>query len=245
MWAQLRTDPAVPLPVRILLKCLRHTTSTYARGRFSPRVRSSRLIVYNHGLVSFASENTSLRRTAALKEAKGPERARLAVEYYAASPNTNRIVVERSADTSFVLEHVGAVLEQIPGRDLGSIDTSSAHLVGFSVGGAVATEAARSDPRVASVTNLDGGMYGTLGRAEIGQPYLMMYSAANDGMNDALLPSGARRFVGEGTGHLNYHDVAGLVPGLRLLGAIGRTDPRSFLRQRNQIVREFCAAQGA
>lgn len=284
IWAQLRTDRTVPLAVRTLLKCLRHSTSTYSRARFSPRVRNSRLIVYNHGLISFASENTSLleelashgftavavqhmeqlpelralstgqspeakraeaRRTGALKAAKGAERARLSVEYYMASPNTNRIVIERAADTSFVLDHVSAVVEQIPGRDSGSIDPSSAHLVGFSVGGAVATEAARRDRRVASVTSLDGGMHGTLDRAEIRRPYLMMYSAANDGGNDDLLPSGARRFVHEDTAHLNYHDVSGLVPGLRLLGAIGRTDPRSFLRQRNQVVREFCTAHGA
>jgi hypothetical protein len=73
-------------------------------------------------------------------------------------------------------------------------------------------------------------------------PYLMMYSAANEGMNDALLPPGAQRLVGADTAHLNHHDAAALVPGLRLFGAIGKTAPKAFLTQRNRAVVAFCQA---
>jgi dienelactone hydrolase len=237
------------------------------------------LIIYNHGLISFASENTSLAEelashgfsviaiqhaeqlaelkalsasqspekkrndaalTRALREAVQKDRAQRAVEYYEASTNTNRIVIDRSVDTSFVLDHVGELLQEIPGAGPHSIDAAAAHLVGFSVGGAVATEVAKHDSRAASVVNLDGGMHGTVGRGELHLPYLMMYSAANDGMNDALLPTQAQRAAPADTAHLNYHDISALVPGLRLMGAIGRVDPTSFLRQRNTVVREFC-----
>jgi hypothetical protein len=91
--------------------------------------------------------------------------------------------------------------------------------------------------------SLDGGMQGKPGEGEIRQPYFMMYSAANAGMNDALLPSSAKRVAPAGTAHLNYHDVAGLVPGLRLIGAIGATDARAFLAYRNRAVLDFCAAR--
>jgi dienelactone hydrolase len=284
VWADLRSRRSVPLPVRALLACMRQRSSTYPNAPLQRDVRGSRLVLYNHGLVSFAAENTSLaealashgftvlaiehegqllernalgaeqsseqkradaRLTAALGKAQGAERARLASEYYAASTATNRIVVERAADTVYVLDHVSAVLERIPGREPESIDTRSAHLVGFSVGGAVATETAKRDRRAASVVNLDGGMQGTQGPAAIEVPYLMMYSAANEGMNDALLPSHAQCLAPLGTTHLNYHDVAVLVPGLRLVGAIGRTSPRSFLRQRNRAVVGFCRTQRA
>ena len=49
-----------------------------------------------------------------LKEASGAERQKLAVEYFQASTNTNRVVVERAADTSFVLSHIANVVAKIP-----------------------------------------------------------------------------------------------------------------------------------
>lgn len=282
IWQQLRSDARTPLPVRIALAFLRRRTSTYAAANFADDVRDSRLIIYNHGLVSFASENTSLaeelashgftviaiqhaeqlaelkalnaseppgkrrndaRRAKALRQATQIERAKLAVEYYEASTNTNRIVVGRSVDTSFVLDHANDLLQQIPRSRPQSIDIASAHLVGFSIGGAVSTEAAKRDSRARSVVNLDGGMQGTQDRTRLRLPYLMMYSAVNDGINDELLPAQTQRTTPADTAHLNYHDIAGFGLGLRLLGAIGRVDPIAFLRHRNTIVREFCCAQ--
>ncbi len=67
----------------------------------------------------------------------------------------------------------------------------------------------------------------------------MMYSSANDGLNHDLLPDGAQRVTPADTAHLNYHDVAGLLPVLRLLGVTGRTSPKPFLEQRNHVVRDF------
>ena len=97
-----------------------------------------------------------------LKGSTRADRPKLAVEYYRASTNTNRVVVERAADTSFVLEPHRRVVAKIPSLRSSSIETSSAHLVGFSLGGAVSTETAKRDPRAISVVNLDGGMYGTI-----------------------------------------------------------------------------------
>ena len=256
----------------------RRRTSTHASAPFDGNAVAAPLVVYHHGLVSFAAENTSLmeelasrghivisiqhqaqwielqalrraesaevRRsgaemTALLKRADKTERARLAQRYYEAATNTNRIVRERAADTSFVLDRVGAALSVIPAWRPDRFSTAPVHLVGFSVGGAVATEVAGRDTRARTVVNLDGGLYGSIDARSLTLPYLMMYSERNDGGNDMLLPAHAQRQAPENTTHLNYHDVAGLLPVLRFMGATGRTDPLSFLRLRNQTVGGF------
>jgi predicted dienelactone hydrolase len=60
IWQELRNDAGTPLPLRLLLKLLTTRTATRSRGRFVARAQTSRVILYNHGLVSFAAENTSL-----------------------------------------------------------------------------------------------------------------------------------------------------------------------------------------
>lgn len=278
LWDQLRKDPQTPTAFRLVLGCLRKRTASHRGAHFDASVPVSSVVIYNHGLVSFASENTSLMEELAshgqtvmsiqhaeqlselralsgaqsaekkkegadlqerLSTAPRPERAKLAVEYYRASTNTNRIVVERSIDTSFVLDHIEEVLAQIPGAQVRSIDKSSAHLIGLSVGGAVSTETAKRDSRACSVINLDGGMQGSLDAKEVRVPYLMMYSSANDGINDELLPPSATRLVPPDTKHLNYHDIAALLPLLRYAGVTGRTNAKVFLAYRNNTVREF------
>lgn len=281
IWAQLRGDSSAPVVARALIGMLRHRTSTYASAAFAPTSLASQLVIYNHGMVSFASENTSLmeelashgytvisvqhreqleefralgrsqataEKTAAadlarqISGADAAGKAALAAAYYEASGNTNRIVRERAADTSCVLDRVCEVMAAIPGRPASLPGTEAAHLVGFSVGGAVSTEVAMRDARVLSVTNLDGGTYGTIDVRSLACPCLMMYSQGNAGMNDLLLPDQARRLVAEGTRHLNFHDVAHLVPGLRIAGAVGSADARAFLKYRNETIREFCAS---
>jgi dienelactone hydrolase len=278
LWDQLRTDSRTPAPMRWLLKGFRTRTAARPSAQINLRVWTSSVMIYNHGLISFASENTTLtehlashgdvvvaiqhleqlpelqslsraqspaarlegeRLTRRLREAAPQERGRLAVEYYESATNTNRIVIARAADTVFVLDHLSEVLAAIPGFGSGGMGVSATHLVGFSVGGAVSTETAKRDSRAHSVVNLDGGWHGSLGREEICVPYLMMYSSANDGINEQVLPGHARCITPPGTRHLNYHDVAGLMPFLRYFGAIGTTDPGAFLAYRNQMVRQF------
>lgn len=278
IWEELRRDGRTPALVRAVLACLRARTASRPNARYVARAPTSSVVVYNHGLISFAAENTSLmqelashgctvvaikhaeqlaelqalrraestekRKTDAelgrrLASAAKADRAKLAVSYYEASTSTNRVVVERAADTSLVLDRLDAVLATIPGVRMHAVDASCAHLIGFSVGGAVSTEAAKRDRRARSVVNLDGGMHGTLDARMLRIPYLMLYSSVNDGMNEGLLPEHAQRLAPVDTAHLNYHDIAGLVPILKIAHVTGRTNPRAFLQRRNQIVGEF------
>lgn len=278
LWNELRNDSRTPVTMRWLLKGLRTRTATRPLAQLRAGVSTSSVVIYNHGFISFASENTTLmeylasqgrvvvaiqhldqlpemqslsraqspaikvanqQMTKRLRKATPRERARLAVEYYRSQTNANRIVVERAVDTVFVLDHLSDALGCIPGLRSGSLAVSSVHLVGFSLGGAVSTETAKRDSRACAVVNLDGGWQGSQSREEIRMPYLMMYSSANEGINDDFLPPQAKSTTPPGTRHLNYHDVAGLMPFLRYFGAVGKTDARAFLEQRNQTVNEF------
>ncbi len=190
------------------------------------------------------AERRSARDLAArFKRADAAERARLAVRLYAAAAHTERIVLERACDTRFVLDRWAEVVAGIPG-DAGAVESSAFHLVGYSVGGAVATRVAWGDRRILSVVNLDGGLYGSLGAAERPIPYLMIYSSGNEGINDDLLPNEATCRTAAGTEHLNFHDVAALLPPLRWIRAVGPADPAAVLRWRNQTVAEFLDAHG-
>ena len=280
IWEELRQNNRTPLPMKALLGCLRPRTSTFPFTPLSSKVITSSLVVYNQGLISFPSENTSLmeelashgyvvmalahaeqyaelqalnrnqssekrKKDAALSKqierASQAEKAELAVEYYGASTNTNQIVIERARDTSYVLDHANEVLELIPGYKANSINISSANLAGFSIGGAVSTEASLQDQRVKSVVNLDGGMYGTNNGTQTVVPYLMMYSSINAGINDNLLSPHANQLIPPNSNHLNYHDISVLLPFLRYLRITGSTNPTTFIESRNKAVREFIA----
>lgn len=167
----------------------------------------------------------------------------MATAYYARSRRTNRIVVERARDTSFVLDHVAEILRQVPGLDGERLANRPIHLVGFSLGGAVAHETAARDARIASVANLDGGLYGTQPALPVARPYLMLYSTANDGMNDALLPPHAVRCAFPGSDHLGYHDASLWLP-WRRFGRSGRA-ARELLARRNRTVASFLEQAGA
>jgi dienelactone hydrolase len=278
VWPELRDPARAPPLARTVLGLLRQRTVSRSGARFAAPAAPSPLVIYHHGMVSFAAENTSLmedlashgytvvaiehrdqlaefrglaqnqsaaqRRTAAVLAKQiirtdPAARAALAHDYYTASPNTNRIVRERAADTRLVLDRMESILDAIPGRHGNATSRPSVHLAGFSLGGAVATEVALHDARVASVVNLDGGTQGSIDAAALQVPYLMLYSQQNEGINDALLPTHAQRMAPAGTRHLNYHDIAGLVPLLRITPALGGIHPGKFLRHRNEMVRRF------
>jgi dienelactone hydrolase len=275
LWDQLHDPARTPLMIRCLLRVIQRRTASYPGAPGATAVPSMSPVIYNHGLVSFAAENTSLmedlasrghvviaiehqdqlaefqarnrerspaeRRaarelTTRMRRAEAAERARLASELYAASGSTNRIVLERARDTLFVLADLPSILGAIPGARVA--EGSSVHLVGYSLGGSVATQVAGRDRRAVSVVNIDGGLYASFDAA-VSVPYLMIYSASNEGINDALLPKHATRACAANTNHLNYHDVAGLVRPLRWIRAVGSADPGEVLRWRNQEIANF------
>src|SRR5690606_38570684 len=60
LWDELRRDPGTPRPIRLVLALSRTRTSTHPAAELDARAVLRSLVVYNHGMISFASENTSL-----------------------------------------------------------------------------------------------------------------------------------------------------------------------------------------
>jgi dienelactone hydrolase len=279
LWDELRARPGVPLPLRWMLAILRRVR-TYARpsALYAHDVHSPRLVIYNHGLISFASENTSLAEALAsygcvvvaiehleqfpewqslnrqkpadrpkqgsaiaarLKMATPAERAQIGPEYYRSADNANRVVQARVEDVTFVLQHIDSILERIPGFGGTNPDFGELALVGLSLGGAVATEFAAQRGSVTAVVNLDGGFFGGCQGGLITASYLMMYSSESEGINDALLPKQARSIAGPFTKHLNYHDIATMMPFLRYAGMLGKARAKDFIQLRNHEVCRF------
>ncbi len=278
LWQEVRSDPRTPWPMRLFLTCLRVRTSAVPHARVRSGLTTSAVVIYNHGLVSFPSENTSLMEELAshgfvilsvahaeqyselqalnrgqtsdqrhdhqklmkrLSAAPTRGKAGIAPDLYRNAANTNRIVDERATDTSFVLDNLSEVIGQIPGLPAEAFRSPAIHCVGYSVGGAVSNQVALRDNRCVSVANLDGGMYGFGEASDIGKPYLMIYSSDNVGINDRLLPPNADVFTLPSSRHLNLHDVAMVLPGLRLIKATGATNPRKLIAQRNEAVLDF------
>jgi dienelactone hydrolase len=278
LWDQLQDPQRTPMLVRKSLRLLQRRSATYPGAPSAAGPQPASPVIYNHGLVSFASENTSLMQelasrgrvviaiehqdqlaefralngrqsrlekerarhlTVKLRRASPAERGRLARELYETSTNTIRIVLERSRDTRFALDNLAAVLEAVPGNEVPLANPTSTHLVGYSLGGAIATRVAAIDDRIASVINLDGGLYGTPDAMTLRVPYLMLYSMGNDAINNGLLPPDAAQLARPDTTHLNFHDIAGMLPALRWTRALGPTDPVSALEWRNRVVGNF------
>jgi len=82
----------------------------------------------------------------------------------------------RARDASAVLDHLHDLNRQ-DGPFAGRLDLDRIGIWGFSLGGAAAAEAARSDPRIKAVANLDGWLFADAAIQGVAQPYLLMSDA--------------------------------------------------------------------
>lgn len=281
LWSQLREEAKMSGIARLLLRrAMRTRTNSHLDVPISNEVSQPQVLIYNHGMISFASENTMLMEHLAsygyvvlslqhvdqlsefraleqqlpdelkkkqalmlkkIKTATGQERAELSSHYFRMAENTNRITAERAADIEYATTHLGSVLDSIPGLKTAE-RAKVVGVIGLSLGGAVATEYARTRP-VSCVVNMDGGIFGKQLDVQISQAYLMVYSQHNSGANDLVLGKHANRFVKtesiEDTKHLNLHDISFIYPVLKWLKVTGRANPAEVIRQRNRLVGDF------
>jgi predicted dienelactone hydrolase len=148
------------------------------------------------------------------------------------------------------------------GRFTGRLATGRAGIVGFSFGGAVGATAARLDPRIRAVVNMDGWLFGPAAEQGVPVPYMMlnddepMPTPAALGSPDATTRYTARFNLSDwqaqmraaaahggeivtlrGTQHANFSDGPFRSPLRRLTGA-GPVDPR----RAQQLIRAYCLA---
>lgn len=61
LWRDIHDDPAVPGLMKMLLRGTRKlVTHSYLQATFSTNIKHTDILIYNHGLISFAAENTFL-----------------------------------------------------------------------------------------------------------------------------------------------------------------------------------------
>lgn len=168
------------------------------------------------------------------------DRARLMAEMFANSTGTPRIVAARAADSAYVLDRLGEILAAVPDSGAEAVDPARIGALGLSVGGAAATRLCRDDARCRAAVNMDGGLYGDPLTTPVPVPYLMLYSAANDGANDALAKGeGFEEAMAPGTQHMDFHDGTLMWPLLKWIGALGPVDGEAMIAWRNERVVGF------
>lgn len=277
-------DRGMPAGLRLATGYLREArTHTVPDAPIAAAAGDCPLVLYQHGLVSIASENTLLMEMLAshgyivvsvshvdqMREYRAirqgvpaeehardralharlrsagtrDERAAVMRELYLQSSGMPVIVRRRSEDTSFVLDHIGAVLERIPAyRGKGRALPVEAAVVGFSLGGAVATEWCRTDPRCGAAVNMDGGLFGSRPLDAVEVPYLMLYSETSEGGNDFLKAVSGGVFEEatlRGARHADFCDATVLWRALKWIGMLGRARGRDVVRSRNDHLRTF------
>jgi pimeloyl-ACP methyl ester carboxylesterase len=287
LWRALYGNANTPALMRILTRYFGwFNTHTHEDAALNQAVSDLPILIYNHGLISFVSENTLLmehlashgfivigiqhsqqfrelqdlnqatpkdkrERDAGLlnrlkEDLTAQERAEISLQIFRTGINTNRIVAARSADTAHVLDRLTEIVRQIPQSGDVSINTQCAGLFGLSLGGAIATELSKTDPRVLAVVNLDGGIFGVHIEEPVSVPYLMMSSAGNEGGNDLALKDSdefIRKVTLPETAHTDCHDASLFVPMLRWLGVSKHPNPVENINLRNRHVSRFFEEQ--
>ncbi|MEZ4622994.1 MAG: hypothetical protein R2867_46885 [Caldilineaceae bacterium] len=247
---------------------------------FAAALKEPPLLVYHHGMIAIASENSVLmehlashgfiivavRHLAQLQESQAlqgqipeseqkrdqavmkslasqisrEEKATLSLAYYKSASATNLIVQGRAIDTAFVLDHLSEVVAAIPAAEEIAVNSDAVGLLGLSLGGAVATEFSKIDARGKAVVNMDGGLYGMHIEDPICVPYLMLYSAQNEGGNDLLLNNASINVVEQTipkSKHLDFHDAVMILPILRWMGMLGRVRPHEVVQAKHEAIR--------
>jgi dienelactone hydrolase len=174
------------------------------------------------------------------------KKAELSLEHLRSSSVMNRMVATRVVDIDHVLNNAPALLSRIPSLDKGALSVDRIGLLGFSLGGAVATEFSKNDERCATVVNIDGGLYGTQMEEPISVPYLMMNGDCKDEwFNDLVLKNATVEvhiLTMPQTKHGDFGDVKLVSPIMRWLGALGKAPTREFMDKKNKLIREHFEA---
>jgi dienelactone hydrolase len=263
LWPELHTagTRGIPPILRALGRYLRRVpTHAHLAARLAAGESPHPVLIYNHGLVSFAADNTLLAESLASNGYLV-----VAVRHFdqfaeyrrviALHDGTAVIVARRTADSVHVLDHLSSILERIPGYEAntrggsrGETGASSpvrvdrVGAIGLSLGGAVATELSKTDRRIAAVVNLDGGLFGYRAAEPITVRYLMLYSQRNAGSNN-LAAAAAADDVAEvtvaGAKHLDFHDAPAVLPILRWFGRLGPVSAAEMISAKAGKARAF------
>ncbi len=283
LWQDVQSSDGIPGFLKYLTRYLAKVkTHSVAGAPLEPSVQHPKVLIYNHGMISFASENTLLmehlashgyvvmaiqhleqaaefralnatvteetrKRDADIMnrlrgELTRQQRAEITREWLQAAETTPQVVAGRTTDSVHVLDHLDEILASVPQLDTSVPVRPCIGAFGLSLGGATATQLSKTDERISAVVNLDGGLFGARMNDPITVPYLMMYSAGNEGGNDLLLANASNKlehFTLPDSMHTDFHDASLLMPLLRWFNITSSPNPAATIKLRNTQVRQF------
>jgi predicted dienelactone hydrolase len=284
LWSEVQDIKGMPAFVRALLAYMKRIkTHSIVDAPMANEAAPHPLLIYNHSLISFASENTLLmewlasrgyivlsirhqeqvaeytalqkgiskeekardrKLTSQLKKVSSrEERARVSLALFDNSTGTSTLVRRRAEDSVFVLANLDQVLAAIPGVRSEDVALGGRFgALGLSLGGAVTTRLCIADERCLGAANLDGGLFGIDKTQALPGRYLMIYSEDNAGTNDAFADpakDGYSETVLKDAKHLDLHDAAVVLPGLRWFGMLGAGSGSEKNRRMKETVTAF------
>ena len=141
-----------------------------------------------------------------------------------ASLALSKPIEARDDDVLFTLRHLRTLTRRTKmlGADLATIG-----LLGHSLGGLTAADAATADPTVGCAADIDGSVYGDARRKPFRRPFLILKGAHNEATLARWWAnlSGERYWVTVSTGgHLDFTDWSWIVPALRANGLAPQID---------------------
>jgi fermentation-respiration switch protein FrsA (DUF1100 family) len=275
-----------------------HSVKTHSYNNLKPADKSYPLVLFNHGLQMFSSQNTLLmehlashgyivasiahpyesirvdlmedgvvipdfmtswtkfkegmswiRETSApiletkekLQSITDPEaRSAILLETILKAEELNKTVYDWSKDNRFVLNFL--LKNPKPLVKIPDIDRNRIGVMGMSIGGAVAGELCKVDPRFKAGINIDGLPYGTAQRDSLKVPFMIFNSDDGAGMNDITALHSKQDFYEYhlvGSRHADLTDMAILWPVLKIYGQFGKHKGKLVMEILNASILDF------
>ena len=158
-----------------------------------------------------------------------------------ASSEVNKSVDLWVEDNCFILDRV-LYGSGLPHGLSKVIDTTSIGIMGMSVGGATATEVAKSDDRIKAAINVDGLQYGSRNHMSLNLPFAMIYSSDGAGLNDFLYLQSKDDYYEYYLNQAKHADLTDLTlvwPILSIYGQLGPQNGMVMVQNTNRLILNF------
>jgi dienelactone hydrolase len=128
-----------------------------------------------------------------------------------------RFVRIEAQDDMFVLDQLQAMNQDSASPFFHRLDMGHVGALGHSIGGAAAAEACQRDPRIQAALNLDGWMFGDVGREGFKKPLMLMYEGDYQEKKMPPFPASGRQ-AEQQYWQMNRQDIASIDATLQRYG---------------------------
>ena len=188
---------------------------------------------------SSAPINALRKRIKTIKNSE--EKATLLAETLARATELNEIVNQWCQDSRLVMDYL---LDKKPHlkNKLPQIDPNKIGVMGMSLGGAVAEDLAKTEPRIKAGINIDGLHYGKTQNDSLMVPFMIINSDDGTGLNDMIALKSSDEFYDyhiKGSKHADLTDMVVLWPILKIYGQAGELPSTTTVNTLNNSILKF------